>query len=164
MDYRLNERIVGYQGPNACPGTYGYFAPAPNTTNGAPGGVGVEGVGSGYGALNFVNVAKVVLWTDFPLSGRTWPGNQAATPNFWGSTFRGYWNESSNVAHMDGHAKAYKMQKLLPNLNGSLGFINGSYSWAQGETPPKNAWNNDPAMDGRSFGWWGTNFANAENQ
>lgn len=169
MDYRLNETIFGYQG-GMCTGTSGYFAPAPNTTssggNGSGPNGGVEGVGNGYGGTTFTNPSKVVVWTDFPLSGKTWPGNQTATAGYWGSSFKGYWSEGSVVAHLDGHAKYYKMTKLLPNLKSDGSFIYPDL-WAgdEGRTPPANGWGSNHAdMNGKSYNWWGTNWASPENQ
>ena len=166
LDYAVNEFIWGYQG-GQCSGsaTSGYFAPAPNTIGqggfGSGGDGGAEGIGNGFGATRLENVSKVVVWHDFPLSGKTWPGNDIA--GFWGLKL-GYWSDGNNAAMMDGHAQYFKTVKMLPNLNGNGEYINGGYSWAEGRTPPANAWNNDPAWDGKSYNWWGTNWANAENR
>ena len=169
MDYRLNESIFGYQG-GVCTGNYGYFAPAPNTVsaggNGSGPNGGVEGVGNGFGATEFTSVAKVVVWTDFPMTGKVWPGNQNATAKYWGTNFKGYWNEGSVAGHLDGHAKYYKMVKLLPNLKADGSYVYADL-WAgdEGRTPPANAWGSNHAdMNGRSYNWWGTNWASTENQ
>jgi prepilin-type N-terminal cleavage/methylation domain-containing protein len=63
-----------------------------------------------------VNPSKVVLYTDFPMAGYLWPGGPYGTdPNFWGgNSFRGYWNEGSNVSHLDGHSQYYKYKKMMP--------------------------------------------------
>lgn len=167
IDYRVNEKIFGYQGGN-CTGAYGYFAPAPNLSGG--GGVGsgsnggVEGIGNGYGATTFTNPAKVVVLYDFPTNGKTWPGNQAATPNFWGTNFMGYFSGGSNVGHLDTHAKFHPTTKLCGNLRADGSYIDAGYSWAEGRTPPANAWSSNPQLDGKSFDWWGTNWGSPDNQ
>jgi prepilin-type N-terminal cleavage/methylation domain-containing protein len=164
LDYEINKYLFGYSGPptsNPCPGgQYGYFEPAPNTTSGGPGGDGVTGIGPG--SLTFTNVSKVVLWYDFPISGLQYPGNNLVP--FWGAGFKGFFAGQSNVSHMDGHAKSYPMVKLLPGLNSdALGY--NSCSNTEGITPPNNAWNGttDPC-NGKSYNWWGTNYASADNQ
>ena len=168
MDYRLNETIFGYQG-GMCTGTYGYFAPAPNATIGGGSGSGanggVEGVGNAHGGTTFVNVSKVVVWTDFALSGKTWPGS-GSLPSYWGNNFKGYWSDRSNAAHLDGHAAGYPMTKLLPNLRNDLTYVYADlWDGSEGKTPPANAWtSNHPDMNGKSFNWWGTNWASPENQ
>ncbi|CAN1525156.1 Prokaryotic N-terminal methylation site [Fimbriimonadaceae bacterium] len=169
MDYRLNPNIFGYQqGP--CTGAYGYFAPAPNTSsNGGSGGGsngGVEGVGPG--TTEFVNIAKVVLWSDFPPSGKTWPGNQNGLSGFWGVK-TGYWNGGSNVAHMDGHAQFYQATKLLPNINNNGDLIyNDTWNGGEGGSNPTNigwaAGAPHPEQNGKAFNWWGTNWASPDNQ
>lgn len=161
MDYRLNPNIFGYQG-GKCTGAYGYFAPAPNATSGGQGGEGVEGIGPG--SLNFVNVARVVVWVDFPVSGRTWPGSDPATPNFWGGTFRGYWNTGSNVGHLDGHAAFYPMTRLLPGIDNNLNPSGGATNWDEGQSHPANAWDNSQPIRGRSWNWWGTQYAASDFQ
>lgn len=161
MDYRLNPNIFGYQG-GLCTGLYGYYAPAPNATTGTPGGEGVEGVGPG--SLTFEDVAKVVLWTDFPTSGMTWPGNQTGLGGFWGFKL-GFWSDGSIVAHLDGHAKYYKAVKLLPNIKGD-GQLKYTDTWCGGEggaCPYGASWSGGaphPEQNGMSFNWWGTNYAN----
>lgn len=72
------------------------------------------------------NVAKVVMWMDFPTIGTMWPGGcvdgtcdygastGSATASYWGGNFKGYFNEGSNVAHLDGHAQYYKYTKMHP--------------------------------------------------
>lgn len=166
MDYRLNDKLFGYQG-GQCVGRYGYFAPAPNATtgggSGSGGNGGVEGIGNSHGTTSYTSVAKVILWIDFPPSGMTWPGNSIS--GFWGTKL-GYWNDGSNAAHLDGHASYYKTTKLLPNLK-SDGTLLYPDMWAgdEGGTGPDNAWgNNYPQMEGMSFHWWGTNWASPDNQ
>ncbi len=175
MDYRLNPNIFGYE--QAAPGTpcrdqgqYGYFAPAPNTigAGGSGGGSngGVEGVGGG--STTFTSVAKVVLWINFPPSGKTWPGNQNGLSGFWGVK-AGYWNGGSNVAFMDGHAKYEKATKLLPNLrsDGEL-LYNDTWNGGEGGSNPANigwaAGAPHPEQNGKAFNWWGTNWASDDNQ
>ncbi|RYG26826.1 prepilin-type N-terminal cleavage/methylation domain-containing protein [bacterium] len=145
MDFMVNRFIFGYQ--DGCPSSDPWYAPAPNATSGSSNGMGTEGVGPS--ALSFTSVAKVVLFTDFPVVGTQWPG--AANVPFWGSNFKGYWNEGSNVSHMDGHAQFYKLGKLLPNQ-------------ADADDPhPYGAWSNR-ADAGTAYQWWGTNFAVPANQ
>lgn len=169
MDYRLNEMLFGYQGDICRPG--GYFAPAPNTTSSGGAGTGanggVEGIGNTWGTTTFTDVAKVVVWINYPPSGKEWPGNQSGLENFWGQK-TGYWNGGNNVAHMDGHAKFYRQNKLLPNLdsNGNLIHADMWGKGAEGGTPPANAWASGhyPQFHGKSYHWWGTNWASADNQ
>lgn len=175
MDYRLNEMIFGYEQaaigtPCRDLGAYGYFAPAPNaTSSGGMGGGsngGVEGIGNGFGGTSYVNIAKVVVWIDFAESGKIWPGNQSGLESFWGHK-TGIWNNGSNVAHMDGHAAYYKGTKLMPNMreDGTLIYPDLWGKGSEGGTPPANAWgSNYPQMNGKSYHWWGTNWASPENQ
>lgn len=146
-DYNLNKALFGYQG-GMCTGAYGYFQPAPNTTVGSPGGEGQTGVGPGYGQTTFTSPAKVVLLSEFPEHGNQWPGGGSIP--FWGSNFQGYWNEGSNTGHMDGHAKYYKTNKLMPPPDNYGDTGTGPY----GPT-----WNDGNPQRGTSFQWWGTNFA-----
>ncbi len=165
MDYRLNPNIFGYKG-GSCTGAYGYYAPAPNTSTGQPGGDGVEGVGTG--ALEFVNPARVILWTDFPPVGVVWPGNQAGLTSFWGIKL-GYFTDGNNAAHMDGHAKFYKGTKMMPNVKND-GTLLYTDTWCGGEggSCPFNApWSGGaphPEQNGTAFNWWGTNYAAPEYQ
>ena len=146
LDYLVNQMLFGYQSGGCAGGNPGdYSHPGPNATSGAPGGQGTIGVGPG--GLTFTNIAKVVLWVDFPVNGNHWPG--APGVPFWGGNFKGYFADGSNVSHMDGHAAHYKMRKLTPN-----GFEGSD---------PANAWSSAPDR-GTSYHWWGTNFASAENQ
>jgi hypothetical protein len=109
-------------------------------------------MGVGPGSLTYTSISKVVLWTDFPIHGEFWPGGPGIP--FWGGNFRGYFAEGTNVAHMDGHAGYYKMTKLIPPAsNGAL----------REQTDPANAWSG-AADAGRSYHWWGTNYASADNQ
>jgi prepilin-type N-terminal cleavage/methylation domain-containing protein len=147
LDFMVNRFIFGYQ--QGCDGPTGdpWYAPAPISSTGAPGGMGVEGIGPG--SLEFTSVAKVVLFSDFPVVGTQWPG--APNVPFWGGNFKGYWTEGSNVGHMDGHAQYYKLSKLLPNQ-------------ADADDPhPANAWS-DRADRGTAYQWWGTNYATSANQ
>ncbi len=165
IDYRLNPNIFGYDG-RVCKGKYNYFAPAPNTTNGGPGGEGVEGVGTG--SLTFVNISKVVLWTDFPPVGIVWPGNQTGFEGFWGLK-TGHFADGNNAAHMDGHAKYYKTTQMLPNIksDGTL-LYSGTWCGGEGGSCPYGAdWSGGaphPEQNGKAFNWWGTNYASLDNQ
>ncbi|MCW5942171.1 MAG: prepilin-type N-terminal cleavage/methylation domain-containing protein [Fimbriimonadaceae bacterium] len=166
MDYRLNPNIFGYQG-GQCTGQYGYFAPAPNTVSGSPGGEGVEGYGAG--SLTFTSPAKVVVWVDFPPAGIIWPGGNAGLEGFWGIK-TGYWSGGNNAAHMDGHASYYKLTRMLPNLN-SDGNLIYTDTWCGGEggTCPyaPNGWPAGaphPEQNGKGYNWWGTSFASPDNQ
>jgi prepilin-type N-terminal cleavage/methylation domain-containing protein len=159
-DYDINKYIFGYEN-NQCTGQGGSFDTGPNTTSGSPPGQGVKGIGPGYGGLQFVNVSKVVLWTDYPISGLQYPGNNLVP--FWGSKFT-YFAGQANAAHMDGHAKSYPFTKLLPGLNGDNASYNNC-SDTEGITKPNNAWNgNTDPCNGKSYNWWGTNFASNDNQ
>jgi prepilin-type N-terminal cleavage/methylation domain-containing protein len=171
MDYRLNPNIFGYQqGPCVGTATNGYFAPAPNTTSAGGSGSGANGgvEGVGPGSTEMINVARVVLWIDFPPSGLTWPGNQAGLRGFWGIR-TGYWSGGSNVAHMDGHAAHYKITRLLPNANSNGDLIyNDTWNGSEGGSNPANigwaAGAPHPEQNGRAFNWWGTNWAAPEFQ
>ncbi|MBC8066023.1 MAG: prepilin-type N-terminal cleavage/methylation domain-containing protein [Chlorobia bacterium] len=177
IDYRLNQNIFGYElaatgTPCRDTGTYGYYAPAPNTTSaggagsGAGGNGGVEGVGSG--STEMVNVAKVVVWIDFPPVGVIWPGGNGGLTGFWGLKM-GYFSEGNNAAHMDGHAKFYKTTKLLPNMKGD-GTLLYTDTWCGGEggsCPNGASWSGGaphPEQNGKSYHWWGTNWASSDNQ
>lgn len=178
MDYRLNPNIFGYQQmPTGTPcrdagANGGYYAPAPNSSSaggmgGAPNG-GVEGVGPNDGGTLFTNVANVVVWIDFPPSGLTWPGGTGGLTGFWGTKL-GYFADGSNAAHLDGHAKFYKAVKLLPNVNSQGGLIyTGTWCGDEGQTCPYNtSWSNgapNAQQNGKSFNWWGTNWASPEYQ
>lgn len=76
----------------------------------------------------FVNVARVVMWVDFPVAGTYWPGGcvdgvcgngaslGGSSSSYWGANFRGWFGNGSNVAHLDGHAKFYPTRQLVPTL------------------------------------------------
>jgi prepilin-type N-terminal cleavage/methylation domain-containing protein len=158
LDYEINKYLFGYKG-GECDGQYDYYEPAPNATSGGPGGDGVTGIGPG--SLTFTSVAKVVLWTDFPISGLQYPGNNVVP--FWGKKFS-YWNGKASAAHMDGHAATYSVNKLLPGINADNDSYN-SCSSVEGITPPDNAWaGTGGACNGKSYNWWGTNYASQDNQ
>ncbi|RYG30352.1 prepilin-type N-terminal cleavage/methylation domain-containing protein [bacterium] len=162
LDYEINKYLFGYQN-GGCPGVHGTAFPAPNTTNGGSGGEGMVGIGPGHGGLQFTSVSKVVLWVDYPISGLQYPGNNVLP--YWGTKFT-YFNGQANASHMDGHAKAYPFNKLLPGLSAdNAGYNNCSGGDGEGLTAPANAWagNTDPCL-GRSWNWWGTNHASADNQ
>ncbi len=176
MDYRLNQNIFGYEQaalgtPCRTSGRYGYYAPAPNNFSAGGAGTGVGGNGGvegvGPGSTQFVNVAKVVVFIDFPPTRSTWPGN-SGLPGFWGIT-SGYWSNGSNVAHMDGHAKYYKGTKLLPNQKEDGTILNaGTWCGSEGGTCPFGAsWSGGAPFanqNGTSYHWWGTNWASPDNQ
>ncbi|MBC8064635.1 MAG: prepilin-type N-terminal cleavage/methylation domain-containing protein [Chlorobia bacterium] len=158
LDYEINKYLFGYVGDQCPGGQYGYFEPAPNATSGGPGGWGVTGIGPG--SLSFTNVAKVVLWTDFPISGLQYPGNNVV--HFWGRGFS-FFSGQANASHMDGHAKSYPVNKLLPGINADNLNYN-SCSSTEGITPPNNAWAGvGGPCNGKSYNWWGTNYASDDN-
>ncbi len=178
MDYRLNPNIYGYQhapAGTACrdTGRYGYYAPAPNTSSSGGAGSGDGGVeGIGGGSTVFTSPAKVVVWIDFPPAGVIWPGGNGGITNFWGLK-TGYWNGGSNANHMDGHAKYYKMQVLLPNLTSAGDFIyTDTWCGGEGQTCPYGGaggagWSGGAPhaeQNGKSYNWWGTNWASPDNQ
>ena len=142
-DYFVNYCLFGYA--NGCGGKNNSYEPAPNTVSGSPGGLGVEGVGPG--SLTFTSPAKVVLYANYPMHGDFWPGGSGV--GFWGSNFKGYWTQGDNVAHMDGHAQYYKIDKLLPGQ---------SYN-DEGTGPYGPDWNSGNPRRGTSFQWWGTSYA-----
>jgi len=98
MDYQMTDSLS--DGYNGCGGAYNYYKKGYTQTDG-----------------KITDVAKVVLFIDFPMAGYLWPGGPWGTdPNFWGgNNFKGYFNEGSNVTHFDGHAKFYKYNKLMPH-------------------------------------------------
>ena len=153
VDYVNNQTLWGYQA-NACTGKYGYLHPAGNLSTGVSGGDGVQGIGSGYGSVVYTSVSKVVLWADFPELGGNWPGGSGnPIPNFWGGpSFKGYYANGSTLGYLDGHAAWASVNKIYPNGQSDNYF------------PPANAWDNNAAIDGTAYPWWGTNFASPENQ
>lgn len=130
-------------------------------------GDGNVGVGSGFG-MSFTNVAKVGVLIDFPGNGLQWPGGSGL--NFWGIK-AGIFTDGSNVGHMDGHAKFYKGTKLFPNMRGDGSLLNsGTWCGGEGLTCP---WQGTvtwaagapfPEQNGKAWIWWGTNYADPENQ
>ncbi len=175
MDYRLNQNLFGYElaaNGTDCrtSGRYGYYAPAGNTTSNGGSGTGVGGNGGvegiGVGTTTYTSISKVVLWIDFPPAGVFWPGN--VIPGFWGDK-TGYWQDGDNVAHLDGHAKYYKATKLLPNMNGNGSLIyTDTWCGGEGQSCPANAsWSGGAPhseQNGKSYNWWGTNWASPDNQ
>jgi len=153
-DYENNPTLWEYKGPNACPGKFGYLHPAGNLTSGSNGGDGVQGVGSGYGSVTYTSVAKIVLWADFPQYGGNWPGGAGnPIPNFWGgNSFNGFYANGSTADFLDGHASFLQTGKMYPN------------GTSENTSPPANAWDNNPNIDGKVWIWWGTNFASRDNQ
>jgi hypothetical protein len=148
-DYEVNPTLFDYKqavGSDPCvSGRYGYYHPGVNTTSGGASGDGVVGVGPG--SVTFTNVARVVVFADFPLNGNVWPGGPGIP--FWGSNFNGYWAKGNNVDHMDGHAKWYSTNYLTPN--------------GQEDTGPMIWWNSS-TFAGKGYRWWGTNFADPSFQ
>ncbi len=97
-DYIISDSLSDWVG-GTCPGIYNGFKRSYTQND---------------GKIN--DVAKVVLFIDFPMAGYLWPGGPWGTdPNFWGgNNFKGFFNEGSNVTHFDGHSKFYKYNKLMP--------------------------------------------------
>ena len=65
---------------------------------------------------------------------------------------------------MDGHAKYYKMQKLLPNVkaDGTLLYKDTWNGGEGGSNPYGASWSGGaphPEQNGRAYNWWGTNWA-----
>jgi prepilin-type N-terminal cleavage/methylation domain-containing protein len=172
MDYRLNPNIFGYQqGPCVGTATSGYFAPAPNSSTmggvGSGSNGGVEGIGSGV-TTTFTSVARVVVWYDFPPVKVVWPGNQSGLGGFWGIR-DGNFSGGNNLGYLDGHAGYSKTTKMLPNINqnGDLIF-NDTWCGGEGQSCPFGAsWSGGAPhaeQNGRSFNWWGTNWAHPDFQ
>ncbi|GEM_PF-1080731 len=161
LDYEVNKFIFGYIN-GVCDNGNGSFETGPDATSGSANTQGVTGVGPDYGRMNFTSPSKVVLWYDFPISGLQYPGNNLVP--FWGAGFKGYFNGRSNVAHMDGHAQNYAMNRLLPGLNADAMGYNNCSTAGEGLTAPDNAWNGSGGCNGKSYNWWGTNYASPENQ
>lgn len=82
--------------------------------------------GISQNSSKITDITKVAVWSTFPSIGSQWPGgcvdglcgNVGGTGDpyarFWGGNFKGYFNQTSNVAHFDGHAKSYQFKKLHP--------------------------------------------------
>jgi prepilin-type N-terminal cleavage/methylation domain-containing protein len=172
-DYEVNPTLFGYT--QAAVGTPcrtsgangGYYHPGTDTTSGGTNGDGNVGIGSGY-PMSFTSVAKVIVMLDFPGNGQQWPGGSGV--NFWGIK-SGIFSNGSNASHMDGHAKFYKGTKLFPNLteDGNL-IYSGTWCGGEGGSCPWEGsvgWSAGaphPEQNGKGWIWWGTNYANPENQ
>lgn len=142
MDYDVNSNIFGYDQARNTSQNGGWYQPGFNMSTGAVGGMGVTGIGPG--SLNFINPARVVMLIDFPTKWTNWPGRSIS--GFWGGqNMFGLYSDGSNVAHVDGHAKFYKHNQLVPQNVDEY-------------TAPCNAWSGD-ANCGQSYNWWGTNYA-----
>jgi len=170
LDYEINPTLFSYVDPAAgtpCGSVGDWHHPGTDATSGGTTGTGNVGVGPGFG-MNFTNIAKVGLIIDFPGNGLQWPGGSGL--NFWGIK-TGIFSDGSNVGHMDGHAKFYKGTKLFPNMksdgtlvftdtwNGGEGLSNpwhGTVTWAAGAPHPE--------QNGKAWIWWGTNYADPDNQ
>lgn len=177
IDYRLNPNIFGYeQAATGTPcrdaGQYGYYAPAGNTFSsggsgsGVGGNGGVEGVGPG--STTYTNVARVVVWYDFPPAGVVWPGGNGGITDFWGLKL-GYYSNGNNVGFLDGHAAHVPTLKMLPNVKAD-GTLLYTDTWCGGEgqaCPYGASWSGGaphPEQNGKSFNWWGTNWASPDMQ
>lgn len=145
-DYVTNPTLQAYQA-NACTGKYGYLHPSANLTSGSGGGDGIIGVGPG--SMTFTSVARAILLIDFPVAGFVWPGSPTNT--FWGTNFKGYFNDGSNAAFCDGHSKYSKMSALLPQ-------------GVEDSGPYGVSWNSGNPYAGKSWQWWGTNYADPSLQ
>ncbi len=151
-DYMFNGTLMSYKGGGCLgggtTGTYSY--PGLSATSGGNTGDGIEALGPG--STTYTSVSKVVLLTDFPVSITDWPGTAV---NFWGN-FTGAFSGQNNCALLDGHAKAFPLNKLMPDP---------SYDDANGSgCPPANASWSYGNYAGACYWWWGTNWADNNDQ
>jgi prepilin-type N-terminal cleavage/methylation domain-containing protein len=171
-DYMLNTLLTNYQA-NACNdsadpgGTGGYSHASGDLSNGVSipssiggGGAGINGIGGSYGGTVYTSVAKVALLFDFPISATDWPG---ASVHFWGGSFTANHGTVANVVFLDSHAKSFNYQKLIPDpgyndANGSACYPNGA-SWV-----PTYGIATSIPFTGQCFWYWGTNWADTNDQ
>jgi len=120
MDYQMTDSLS--DGHNGCSGIYNYYKTGYTQTDG-----------------KISNVAKVVLFIDFPMAGYLWPGGPYGTdPGFWGgNSFKGYFAEGSNVTHFDGHSKFYKYNALMPHDTDWSGQLDEWQCWGFTWANPK---------------------------
>jgi len=151
-DYMFNYTLMSYKAGGApqCAENSGYSHPGLSMTSGGNTGDGVNGIGPD--ATTFTSVAKIPLLFDFPVSNTDWPGYPV---NFWGN-FTGAFTNQNNIAFLDGHAKSVPLNKMIPDptftdLTGS-GCPPANISWSYGSYP------------GQCFWWWGTNWADSNDQ
>ncbi|MBL8088645.1 MAG: prepilin-type N-terminal cleavage/methylation domain-containing protein [Chthonomonas sp.] len=91
-----------------------------------PGCSGGVDLGMSMTASKITDQAKAAMWIGFPSIGTMWPGgcvdgtcDYGATPTsltarYWGTDFKGYFSQGSNVNHLDGHAQYYKYSRMHP--------------------------------------------------
>ena len=152
-DMMMNVILTSYK-QNGCPmggQTGGYSHSGISATSGGNTGDGINGFGPG--SVSYTNIAKVVMYYDFPITVTDWPG---VPVNFWGD-FKGEFALQNNVVFLDGHAKSYPLTQLIsdPNYNDTTGFYPGC--------TPANAWGAGN-YQGQCLFWWGTGWASPNNQ
>lgn len=160
MDYWLNPIMWSYK-EFGCPaggGTGGYSHPGPNVVSGPGGGDGLNGIGGAGNGATFTSVSKAIMLIDGPVDNQYVFGSPNG-PTFWGATYKGMFNASSNALFFDGHVKNMPQAKLVP---ASLGTTNGNmWKCANCSNTPYVS----PASDAGSL-WvhFGTSLANSANQ
>lgn len=159
-DYMMNTILTWYAYTNcgnSTGATDGYSHAGGNLTSGVSAASGINGNngvnGIGSGTTTYTSIAKVVLYSDFPVDALNWPGVAGQNPPFWGANFQGMVGTGSNVVHLDGHAKFYQHNALIPDPNGA--------EWPGCQ--PANSWGSGNWV-GQCFWYWGTNWADANHQ
>jgi len=151
-DYMFNYTLMSYKqgGAPQCTDFGGYSHPGISMTSGGNTGDGINGIGAG--ATTYTNIAKVPLLFDFPVSITNWPGIPVS---FWGN-FTGAFTNQNNLVFLDGHAKSMPLNKMIPdttyNDTTGGGCSPANIGWAYGN------------YQGQCFWWWGTNWADNNDQ
>ena len=126
-DYMLNGYLWSYKG-GGCPtggATGGYSHPGPNLSTGGVNGDGLNGIGPA--SMTFTSQSNVIIAVDGPTDNSWYPGS--FTPSFWGTTYKGIFNGTSNAMFADSHAKSLSHGALTPNgqtLESNKGIYNAS--------------------------------------
>ncbi|HLK14788.1 MAG TPA: prepilin-type N-terminal cleavage/methylation domain-containing protein [Fimbriimonadaceae bacterium] len=153
MDYMMNTLLTSYKA-NACPTggqTGGWGHSGISMTSGGNTGDGINGIGPGQ--TTYTNIGKVVLMFDFPVSTTDWPG--FFVPSFWGQ-WTGQHFKQNNLTMLDGHAHSFPISKMIPDptYNDSFG---------SGCSPANASWSYG-SYQGMCFWYWGTNWADTQDQ
>jgi prepilin-type N-terminal cleavage/methylation domain-containing protein/prepilin-type processing-associated H-X9-DG protein len=152
-DYMYNYTLMSYKAGGApqCTEQGGYSHPGISMTSGGNTGDGINGIGTF--STTYTSIAKVPLIFNFPVSATDWPGSAVS---FWGN-FTGAFTNQNNIGFLDGHAKSVPLNKMMPdpNFNDSTG---------AGACPPANIFWTFGNYQGQCFWWWGTNWADSNDQ
>jgi prepilin-type N-terminal cleavage/methylation domain-containing protein len=111
-DYMFNSTLLSYKS-NSCSDdgyTGGYSFPGINMDFGGNAGDGILNIGAF--STTFTSTAKVPLIFDYPVSATDWPGLPV---NFWGANWNGTHAQQNNLVMIDGHAKGFPIQQLMPD-------------------------------------------------